>query len=92
MESTNETIQEASIAAVTNQGTRLAAELLYNQTQKAGDPDGYYSRGIGLGEFIPDPDAIPYLQELVKKQDQYSPLAVKALINSGTDGLRLVLN
>ncbi|NMC62507.1 MAG: hypothetical protein GYA55_04995 [SAR324 cluster bacterium] len=92
MESTNEIIQEASIAAVTNQGTRLAAELLYNQTQKAGDPDGYYSRGIGLGEFIPEPDAMPYLQELVKKQDQYSPLAVKALINSGTDGLRLVID
>ncbi len=92
MDSNNEAVQEASIAAVTNQGTRLAAELLYNQTVKAGDADGYYSRGIGLGEFIPDPEALPYLQELVKKQDQYSPLAVKALINSGMDGLRLVFD
>ena len=92
MDSKNETVQEASIAAVTNQGTRLAAELLYNQTTKAGDPDGYYSRGIGLGEFIPDPEALPYLQEIVKKQDQYSPLAVKSLINSGMDGLQLVFD
>lgn len=92
MDSKNEAVQEASIAAVTNQGTRLAAELLYDQTAKAGDADGYYSRGIGLGEFIPDPEALPYLQELVKKQDQYSPLAVKALINSGMDGLRLVFD
>ena len=92
MDSKNELVQEASIAAVTNQGTRVAAELLYNQTVKSGDPDGYYSKGIGLGEFIPDADSLPYLQELVKKQDQYSPLAVKALINSGMDGLRIVFD
>lgn len=90
MESSNAAVQEASIAAVTNQGTRLAAELLYNQTAKVGDPDGYYSRGTGLGEFIPVPEAVPYLQDLLKKQDQYSPLAAKALVNSGIDGLRLV--
>lgn len=92
MDSNNEAVQEASIAAVTNQGTRLAAELLYDQTVKSGNPDGYYSRGIGLGEFIPDPEALSYLQGLVKKQDQYSPLAVKALVNSGMDGLKIVFD
>lgn len=92
LDTPNETLKDSLVAALTNQSSRNAAELLYKQTTKAGDPDGYYSKGIGLGEFIPDPDSFPYLQDLVTKRDQYSHLAVKSLLNSGAGGLRVVLD
>jgi hypothetical protein len=92
MSSTNESLREASVAAVTNQGSRLAAELLVKNVADRGDPDGYYSVGIGLGEFIPEEEAIPVIQEMVQKHDQYSHLGVKSLINSGIDGLRIVFD
>jgi len=88
----NQLLKESIIAAVTNQGTQQAAELLYKQTLQNGDPDGYYSLGIGLGEFVPDESSIPYLQELAQKRDQYSHLAVKALLNGGVDGLKVVFD
>ena len=89
---TDERLREASVAAITNQGSRLAAEILYKNTVDRGDPDGYYSLGIGLGEFVPDEDSLPYLEGLVDKRDQYSHLAVKALLNSGLDGLKMVFD
>jgi hypothetical protein len=92
LDGTSDTLREASIAAITNQGSRLAIELLHSHTVKRGDPDGYYSVGIGMGEVVPEPDAYPYLQELVGKRDQYSHLAVKALLNSGIDGLKMVVD
>lgn len=92
MNSTNETLQEASVAAVTNQGSRLAVELLIKNTIERGDPDGYYSKGTGLGEAIPEEEAIPPLQELVQRHDQYSHLGVKSLLNSGMEGLRIVFD
>ena len=67
LSSTNETLREASVAAVTNQGSRLAAETLYKNTVERGDPDGYYSIGSGLGELVPDEETLPYLQELALK-------------------------
>lgn len=88
----NELLKESLIAAVTNQGTRQAAELLYQQTSQSTDPDGFYSLGIGLGEFVPDEEAMPYVQELVMKRDAHSHLAVKALLNAGSDGLKIVLD
>ncbi|MCO6429301.1 MAG: hypothetical protein J5J00_00445 [Deltaproteobacteria bacterium] len=86
----NDTLREALVAAITNQSSRLAADILYKHTVERGDADGYYSEGIGLGEFIPDEEAMPFLQELVLKRDQYSHLAAKALLNSGIDGLRVL--
>jgi len=88
----NELLREAGIAAITGQGSRLAAETLYQHTLAGGDPDGFYSLGIGLGELIPEPEAMPYLQELAMKRDAYSHLAVKSLLNSGIDGLRIVFD
>lgn len=92
LKSKDQTLKESSLAAVTNQGSRLAAEVLYKHTTENGDPDGYYAQGIGLGEFVPTEETLPYLQELVQKHDQYSHLAVKALLNSGLPGLRLVMD
>jgi len=92
LDSTNESLREASVAAVTNQGSRLAAELLYKNTVERGDPDGYYSLGIGLGEFVPTEETIPYIQELALKRDQYSHLAVKSLVNAGQPGLQVVFD
>jgi hypothetical protein len=92
LQDSNELLQESVVAAITNQGSRAAAELLYEHTVAMGDPDGYYSVGIGLGEMIPEEETLPFLQDLMLKRDEYSPLAVKALLNSGLDGLVLVVN
>ncbi len=88
----NDSLREASVAAITNQGSRLAVELLYENTLKKGDPDGYYSLGIGLGEVVPDQEAMPYLLEVASKRDQYSHLAVKSLLNAGLDGVKAVVD
>jgi hypothetical protein len=90
--SQNDQVRESSAAAITNQGTRLAAELLISNTLQRGDPDGYYSSGIGIGEFIPNEEALPLFQEMVQRRDEYSHLGVKALINSGLNGLRIVFD
>ena len=92
MNSENSTLKESAIAAVTNHGDRQAIELLYKKTLDSKDPDGFYSLGIGLGEVVPDPESMPYLVEIVEKRDQYSHLAVKALLNSGNEGLKKVLD
>lgn len=92
LDSKNQSLREASVAAITNQGSRLAAELLIKNTEDRGDPDGYYSLGMGLGEFIPDEDAIPAIQQFVEKRNQYAHLGVKALVNSGMNGLRIVFD
>ena len=88
----NQLLKESLIAAITNQGSQSAAELLYKQSVQSNDPDGYYSLGIGLGEFVPDESAMPYLRELAQKRDQYSHLAVKSLLNAGVDGLKAVFD
>jgi hypothetical protein len=88
LSTTNDTLRESSVAAITNQGTRMAAELLQKHIQERNDPDAYYSAGTGPGEFIPDEDALPYVQELVGRRDTYSPQWGKALINAGLPGLQ----
>jgi len=88
----NDNLKESLIAAVTNQGSRQAVDILYKNSVEKGDADGYYSLGIGLGELVPDESAMPYLQELVLKRDQYSHLALKSLLNGGIDGLKLVMS
>lgn len=88
----NDRLKEASVAALTNQGSQLAADILYKHTVESGDPSGYYSLGIGLGEFVPDEKTLPYLQELAAKRDQYSHLAVKAMLNGGLPGLKVVFD
>jgi hypothetical protein len=92
MSATNESLREASVAAVTNQGNRLAVELLLKNTIERGDPDGYYGVGIGIGELIPTEDAMPVLHEMVQKRDEYSHLGVKSLLNGGMEGLRIVFD
>jgi hypothetical protein len=90
--STDTTLKEASIAAISNQGSRLAAEVLYGQAKQSNDPSGLIDQGIGLGEMVPDQEAYSYLQEAVLKRDEYSHLAVKALINAGLPGIKLVVD
>ncbi len=89
---TNEPLKEAMLAAVTNQGSRPAFDVLYKQTVERGDPDGFYSNGYGVGEMILAPEAFPVAQEAAQKRDQFSHLPVKALLNSGVDGLRSVFD
>jgi hypothetical protein len=92
LNSDNDLLKESAVAAITNQGSRLAVDLLYKNTVDKGDPDGYYSQGIGLGELVPEEDAMPKLQEIMLKRDQYSHLAVKSLLNAGAEGLKLVFD
>jgi hypothetical protein len=88
LSTTNDTLREASVAAITNQGTRQAAEILAKHVQERNDPDAYYSVGIGPGEFIPDEEALPFVQEQVQKRDQYSAAWAKSLVNAGLPGLQ----
>ena len=90
--STNDTLREASVAAVTNQGTKQAAELLIRDAKEKGDPDLYYAQGIGIGEVIPDEDAIPAYQEFVRERLPGSHLGVKALLNAGLPGVQAVFD
>lgn len=92
LSTTNELLREATVAAITNQGSRAAIETLYKHTAEKGDPDGYYSIGIGLGEVVPEPEALPLLQELMMKRDSYAHLPTKALLNSGLDGVKIVFD
>jgi hypothetical protein len=91
-ESSNDVLQEASVAAITNQGSLLAVQTLYEHTLKKNDPDGYYALGIGVGEVIPEREALPLLQEYALKRDTYSHLAVKSLLNYGSEGVRMVFD
>ncbi len=88
LSSDNQTLKEASVAAITNQGSKLAIETLLKHTVERGDPDGYYSQGIGIGETIPEEEALPLLQDYVQRRDAYSHLAAKAMLNNGVDGLK----
>jgi len=90
MASQNDTLREASVAAVTNQGTKLAADLLIKDAKEKGDPDLYYAQGIGIGEVIPDEEAIPAYQEFVRERVPGSHLGVKALLNAGLPGAQAV--
>ena len=92
MSAQNDTLREASVAAVTNQGSKTAAELLVKDLKEKGDPDAYYAHGIGAGEAIPDEEAIPVYQELVRERIPGSHLGVKALLNAGTPGVRAVFD
>jgi len=91
-ESNNENLNESLIAAIGNHGSKLAVETIYNETVKSGDSDGFYSVGLGIGEIVPDEESIPFLIEMANKKDEYSHLAVKSLLNSGTDGLKNVVS
>lgn len=92
LKTNNQVLKEAVVGALTNQTSRLAIETLYNHTIENGDPDGYYTIGLGLGETIPSEDAYTFLQDQIGKRDQYSHLAVKSLLNAGLPGLRLVID
>jgi hypothetical protein len=92
MNATNDTLREASVAALTNQGTRLAADLLIKDLKEKGDPDTYYSQGIGPGEFIPNEEAIPAFQELVRERGVGAGVGIKALLNAGMPGVRVVFD
>lgn len=92
LDSADELLKEASVAAISNQGTKLSVEMLYKNAVDSKNPDGYYSIGTGLGELVPDPEAFNFLQEAVLKRDEYSHLASKALLNAGLPGIKLVFD
>ncbi len=92
IEGAPEPLKESLIAAISNHGSLSAVESLYEQTKAKGDPNGYYDFGMGLGEVIPDAEALPKLIDIANQKDQYSHLAVKSLLNYGDEGLREVFN
>lgn len=92
LDTDNSKLHDSVLAAITNHGSPLAIQTIYDETVKNGDPDGFYSLGIGLGEVVPDEQSIPLLTELANRRDDYSHLAIKALLNSGIDGLRVVID
>ncbi len=89
---TDEALREATIGAISGQGTKESIEILYDITKENGDPDGFYKDGIGLGEVVPEDSAYPLLDELTSKRDQYSHLAAKAMLNGGIEGTKRMIN
>jgi hypothetical protein len=92
LDSAKPELRESMVAAISNQGTARTVETLYDHTVKSNNPDGYYAEGTGLGEVIPDEEAFPLLKKIIAKRDDYSHLGVKALINSGLEGLKNVVD
>lgn len=92
MNATDDTLREASVAAITNQGSKTAAELLINNLREKGDSHGYYALGMGLGEFIPDEDAIPVVQDYVHSRGPDADQGVKSLLNAGLPGVKAVFD
>lgn len=92
LSTTNDTLRESAVAAITNQGSLEAVEILSKHIQERGDPDAYYSVGIGPGELIPNEEALPKVQELVQKRDQYSPGWAKSMVNAGLPGLTMLFD
>ena len=88
--SDNKTVKEAALAAMTNHDSPSAIEAMYKATTASNDPDGFYSQGLGLGEMIPSEESLTPLTDIAKKNDQYSHLAIKSLLNYGVDGLKIV--
>ena len=88
----NADLKESMVAAISNQGSPLAVESLYKFAVDSNNPDGFYSEGTGLGEVIPDADSFGPLKDIAAKKDDYSHLAVKALLNGGVDGLKAVVD
>ena len=91
-QSETEVLKEAAIAAVTNQGTPLAVQALWEQTLASKDPDGYYALGIGLAELIPSEASLPVLQKYAEEKNEFSHLPVKAMLNSGLPGVKMVFD
>ncbi len=89
--SENPYVREAIVSILTRQGTLAATERLYQHTVDMKDPAGYYRSGIGIGQMTPKQEALGYLETLASQNDQYSPLAVKALLNYGPTGIDKVV-
>lgn len=89
---TDDDLKEATIAAISNQGTKDAIEILYDITKSVGDAKGFYDQGIGLGEVVPEDSAFPILDEIASKRDDYSHLAIKAMLNGGIEGTKRVID
>jgi hypothetical protein len=90
LDSDNEELKESVVAAISNQGSAFAIDTLYRHTVDSGIEDGYYSKGIGIGEVIPEKDSFPLMREMISKKDNLSGLAAKGLLNAGVEGLQVV--
>ena len=90
--SDNPDLKESVVAALTNQGSTLAFETLYQHVVDTKNAEGYSSMGIGVSEMMLGEEALPSAQQKAQKRDEYAPLVVKAMLNSGLPGLRLVMD
>lgn len=88
----NKILQDSVASALTNQGSKSAADALYQWMSEAKNGDDLYQRGIGLGEFVPTSEEVfPFLQEKLLLKDENSHLALKAMLNGGSSGLKKVI-
>ncbi|MCB0319702.1 MAG: hypothetical protein KDD60_02180 [Bdellovibrionales bacterium] len=83
----DDSLTEAMISALTRDGSLAAAEAIYEHMQNSEHAEDYYQIGIGLASMTPQPDAIPFLQDLMEQKNEFSHLALKSILNSGEAGL-----
>lgn len=90
LDSPNPYVRDMALTVLTRDGTLQSAQKLYEFTVQQKNSDGFYLENMGLGRMKPEPETLPFLEGLVRQQDQYSHLAVKALLNYGIDGIKRV--
>ena len=88
----NPELKESIVAAMTNQGSSLAFDTLFKSIVSSKNVDGFYSMGVGPAEMILNEEGLAKAQEYAQKRDEYAPLAVKAMLNSGLPGIKSVID
>lgn len=83
-------IKESVVTAITNQGSSLAVESLYQHLRQMPDKEYYYQQGTGPGEIVPQPEALSKIKEFFMARDELSSLAAKDLIHGGVEGLQIL--
>ena len=89
----NPNVQFSALTALTNQGSRAAAEALYaHALETGGSPESEKEDGTGLSMMLPDQEAVGFLSDVLRKEDRFSALAIGPLVNGGESGINAVFD
>lgn len=83
-----EELKEAAVTGLSGMNDTVAAEALLQFARSVGDGKGGYDTAVGLGEFIPNAEAVPFLQRVAADGSAEAPLAIRALFNGGAESTK----
>ncbi len=81
----NEDLRDAAVTGLTGLSDLVAVEALVRYARALGDGKGGYHQAMGLGESSVDDDVVPFVQSIAADGSAESPLAIRALFNSGLE-------